>query len=577
MKKVFLIVLMICVQSVYTQHQKFSNSLNELFSSKENSEMVKVWVDFTDKGNNVDYLLQNPHIYLTLKSIERRNLRGVYPVVDFSDLPVYEPYISEIKANGGVIVQKSKWFNSISVYLTKVQAQLIAELPFVRNLSPVARLRVTSSLEQIQTEIPGVLTTSKRGNSIDYGNSLQQAEIVNLPPLHNQGLTGRGITIAVMDAGFNMLNHESFDSLSVLHTWDFVNNDPDVGNGTDSGDGTHGTMVLSVLAGYKPGKLVGPAYGASYLLAKTENTDSETPLEEDNWIAAAEWADSLGADITSTSLIYLDFDPPYQSYTWQDMDGNTAKITIGAGFAVKKGIAVFNAVGNYGFNPDRNTLGAPADGDSVISIGGVNSAGIISTFSSVGLTIDGRIKPDVLAMGTAVYCAFPMSTDFYTNASGTSLSCPMIAGIAALLLENQPGLTPIQLRGKLRETASNSSPDRIYGWGIVNGLSALEYNPLSVKENSLNDTKFAIIDVFPYPVKFDASGINISIEIEKAGNYELNLFSSTGELISSISKGELEPGSYNFYLSQNNLSSGVYFIRLLGERNSKTIKTVILK
>ena len=154
------------------------------------------------------------------------------------------------------------------------------------------------------------------------------------------GYTGQGVTVCVMDAGFNRLSHEVFSAMNIIAAYDFVNNDPDVGDSTDLGNGSHGTQTLSAIGGFKEGKLIGPAFGANFILAKTENTDSETPIEEDNWIAALEWADSIGVDVTSTSLGYLDYDPPFVGYTWENMDGNTARITIAADLAVKKGIVV---------------------------------------------------------------------------------------------------------------------------------------------------------------------------------------------------------------------------------------------
>jgi subtilisin family serine protease len=213
-------------------------------------------------------------------------------------------------------------------------------------------------------------------------------------------------------------------------------------------------------------------------LAKTENTDSETPLEEDNWIAAAEWADSLGADVFSTSLGYLEFDSPYQDYTYEDMNGNTAAITIAADLAVKKGIVLFNSAGNNGFNSLHNTLNAPADGDSVFAIGAVYSNGSRVSFSSVGPTYDGRIKPDFMAMGAGTYAAGNNSNTQYISFSGTSASCPLAAGIAALLLEKDYNLTPIEIRQILRNTSSNSdTPNNSDGWGILNALAAINQIP----------------------------------------------------------------------------------------------------
>ncbi len=301
---------------------------------------------------------------------------------------------------------------------------------------------------------------------------------LNVPAVHDSGFTGQGVTICVMDAGFNRLSHDAFLSMNIIAAWDFVNNDPNVGDEGDLGTGTHGTMTLSTIGGFAPGHLIGPAFNSSYIVAKTENTDSETPIEEDNWIAAMEWADSIGVDVTSTSLSYLDYDPPYPSYTWEDMDGNTTIITNGADYAASIGIVVVNSAGNEGYNSSHNTLGAPADGDSVITAGAVTSSGSRSSFSSVGPTVDGRFKPDIMALGSGDVVASPYNDHNYTTASGTSFSCPLSAGVAALILCSNPNLTPMQVRDAMRNTASQSSnPDNLYGWGILNALDAINYFP----------------------------------------------------------------------------------------------------
>jgi hypothetical protein len=244
------------------------------------------------------------------------------------------------------------------------------------------------------------------------------------------------------------------------------------------GTGTHGTMTLSTIGGFSSGNLIGPAFNSTYILAKTENTDSETPIEEDNWIAAMEWADSIGVDVTSTSLGYIDFDPPWPSYTWMDMDGNTTVITNGADYAAQIGIVVVNSAGNEGYNSSHNTLGAPADGDSVITAGAVNSDGSRASFSSVGPTVDGRIKPDIMALGSWNVVADPYNDYSFTYANGTSFSCPLSAGVAALILSANPSLTPMQVRDAMRNTASqNTNPDNLYGWGILNALAAVNYFP----------------------------------------------------------------------------------------------------
>ena len=256
--------------------------------------------------------------------------------------------------------------------------------------------------------------------ALDYGPSLGQLAQIKVPEVHDMGLHGEGVVVGVFDAGFSNLAHEAFAGLRILASHDFVNGDEDVGDGADRGEGSHGTQTLSTLAGYKPGQLIGPAFAASVLLAKTENTESETPVEEDNWAAAAEWAEALGVDVVSSSLGYLDYDGPYPSYSWADMNGERAISTRAAERAASLGVVVVNSAGNSGFNPDHNTLGAPADGRRVLAVAAVSSSGRRADFSSVGPSADGRVKPDLAAQGVSVRVASPDRVNGYTVSSGTS-------------------------------------------------------------------------------------------------------------------------------------------------------------
>jgi subtilisin family serine protease len=259
----------------------------------------------------------------------------------------------------------------------------------------------------------------------------------------------------------------AFHRLKILDRRDFVNGDRNVSNLRDRGDGDHGARVLSVLGGFAGGELVGPAYGATFLLAKTEDTESETPIEEDNWAAAAEWAEARGADVISSSL-----------YSFEDMDGATAVTTIVAQMAAERGVVVVVSAGNQGFDPEHNTLGAPADGDLVLSIGAVDSFGARADFSSVGRTADGRIKPDVMAQGVLVKTANPRTRDQYVLSDGTSFSCPLAAGVAALVLQAHPDWTVDRVRRAMRSTADGAAhPDRLMGWGVLDALEAVTFRP----------------------------------------------------------------------------------------------------
>lgn len=576
-KKVLLFVVLISAVQISAQSDMTKLSAKVINAVNSGAQSLDVWIDLTDKGNETAYLMANPDLYLTQKSIERRKKYGI--AINYTDLPLNDSYVSALEEKGAVIRKKSKWLNAVSASIKVSDLSRFTSLSFVKKIDLIAKMK-SDKPKSFEEPLPELSKSGNTGNpvpqyNLNYGESLAQLEISQIPAVHDLGYAGQGITIAMMDAGFNKLSHEVFDSMNVAHTWDFVNNDPDVGDG-GMGNGTHGTYTLSAIGSYKQGILVGPAYRSTYLLAKTENTDSETPIEEDNWIAAAEWADSLGADITSTSLVYLDFDPPYVSYTWQDMDGNTPRITRGADLAVSKGIAVFNSAGNYGFNSDHNTIAAPADGDSVITIGSVTIDGLRSGFSSVGNTVDGRTKPDLMARGSSVISASPSSNSSYTYTSGTSLSCPIAAGAGALLLQARPHLTPIQLRDALKANATNSNtPNREYGWGIIKLLDAINNTPSSNKdEEPAAPGTFVLKGNYPNP--FNPS-TRIRFEVGVTADLKLEVYNTSGELIAVLANQTFSAGVYEYNFNAQGLSSGVYLVRLSNLTENKMLKITLLK
>jgi len=441
--------------------------------------LVAAWVFFRDKGPHPETRLLEAQGYRTPRAASRRRARGDGADPTFADLPIVRSHVDAVRSRVTRLRQESRWFKAVSVDTTAGQLRSLVDLEFVSRLDVVRRYRRST----IEPEAPGPETVSParppgslgRTAEIDYGSSLGQLSQINVPAVHRQGLHGEGVVIAVLDAGFDNLSHEVFSSMNILARHDFVNGDEDVGNGADRGEGSHGTATLSVLGGFKEGQLVGPAYAAGYLLAKTEDTDSETPIEEDNWAAAAEWAEALGADVISSSLGYLEFDPGFPSYTFQEMDGEHAISTRAAGLAAERGVVVVVAAGNAGFNATHNTLGAPADGKRVLAVAAVDPAGARASFSSIGPSADGRVKPDVAAQGVLVKLAGSGATDTYRFGNGTSFACPLAAGVAALLLEARPDYGVDQVIAILHGTASHSAvPDNELGWGILDAGSAVQ-------------------------------------------------------------------------------------------------------
>lgn len=433
-----------------------------------------VWVYFNDKGPNAVQKLGNPLNIVTQRSLDRRTkVKPAGQLLDYTDIPVYEGYINSLIPSVIKIKNKTKWLNAVSVVATREQINNIANFESVKQVELVERFKavndVTENNSVISSDESPVFTQTDEplADTFSYGtmSAVTQITQIKVNLVHNQGIKGQGILIANFDAGFSNLTHEAFTTLpmKIQSRYDFQN------NSTTLTGHSHGTATLCLVGGYKPGKMIGPAYGSTFLLARTEVDPNETPVEMDNWIAAAEWADSLGADIITSSLGYLEFDAPFTSYTWQDMNGNTLPITIAADLAVNKGILVSNSAGNNGTDT-HNTLGGPADGDSVLTVGSVTSTGTRSSFSSIGPTTDvpPRIKPDVMAMGSNNYYASTTGNN-YTNGSGTSFSCPLTSGVCALILSANKDLTPLQVRGILRKFASNTnSPNNNIGWGIIN-------------------------------------------------------------------------------------------------------------
>lgn len=490
MKKL-LIMLVVLTNILITPQsviQKISPALETKLTYVNPSEKILVWIYFTDKGNSFENYFAYPQSVVSEKSLQRRAKLNSESLIDFTDLPVNFSYVQTLVNSGFQLKQKSKWLNAVSGYADKTTIENLLSLDFIKSVDVVKTFKKSEDeLEFQQTETDKSFNSPQPEgiHSLNYGQSYTQLNLMQVPAVHDLGFDGSGITICVMDAGFNNLAHVAFDSMNIIAMWDFVNGDPNVGDEGDMGTGSHGTNTLSVIGGYAPGNLIGPAYRSNYILAKTENTDSETPVEEDNWVAALEWADSIGVDVTSTSLGYLEYDPPFTSYTWQDMNGNTAIITIAADLAVKKGIVVVNSAGNEGWRSTPNSLVAPADGDSVFAIGATDGTGVRVSFSSFGPTSDGRIKPDFMAMGSNVYAARSSSTTQYTYVSGTSFSCPLSAGVVALLLQANPNLTPIQIRNILRQTSTQSNtPDNFYGWGVIKALDAINQIAVPVELTS---------------------------------------------------------------------------------------------
>jgi serine protease AprX len=559
MKRLIFALVCFGLINVFGQNplEKISPKLQLKMHNDSQSDKILIWIYFTDKGNDLDGYYLDPESVVSRKSLDRRTkVLSQTNLIDFADLPVNQNYINALIQNGFQLKQKSRWFNAVSGYASKNEINQIALNTFVNSIDVVGTFtKNVDDIEFSSTQTSPDSPSQPEGiHSYNYGSAYTQLQLSNVPAVHDLGFTGTGVTVCVMDAGFDNLPHIAFSNMNIIAMWDFVNGDPNVGNQGDMGEGSHGTATLSLVGGFYQGEMIGPAFGSTYILAKTENTDSETPVEEDNWVAAMEWADSIGVDVTSTSLGYLDYDLPFTSYTWQDMNGNTALITRAGDLAVGRGIVVVNSAGNNYDDPNHNTLGAPADGDSIFAIGSVNSNGLRSSFSSVGPTVDGRIKPDFMAQGSNDYHASSFGNS-YSFGSGTSFSCPIAAGICALILQKNPSLTPMEVRNVLRSASSNNSnPNKLIGWGIINALTAINLVVVPVELTSFNavysDGKVNLVWITATETN------NFGFEVERRDEF------SAYESIGFIDGNGTTTNRVTYNFSDQNLTNNKYYYRL---------------
>lgn len=474
----------------------------EFFAQKLNPETTeyRYWIYFKDKGENKpgDVLTPGSEGYnsaksgLTEKALWRRSkVLAPEMLVNYNDIPVKQEYIDGVVKLGLTPHAVSKWFNAVSIKAKKEKLDEIKKLPFVEKIEGVGYLefvKITPGTKIINEQNRYYQAKTK----YDYGYSYWQNEQINVPKLHNYGVTGYGVTVGMCDDGFNWRQHEALMTRNVKDEYDWIFKDDSVqyqtqpnqmpGDSYDQ-DG-HGTATMSTLGGYFPGQLIGPAFDVEFYLSKTEAGASETPVEEDYWLEALEWMESQGAEVVSSSLIYKPFDLPNNQYTYKDMNGKTTVIVRAAELAAKLGVVVVNSMGNESQTTPPSIV-SPPDGENVIAVGAVDSAGRIAYFSSNGPTADGRIKPDVVAMGVDVYAAasysFTYDTAGYSYTSGTSFSGPLTAGVCALILSVHPELTPQQVLEALKMTANKKdNPGNVYGWGLINAYDAALYHGMII-------------------------------------------------------------------------------------------------
>lgn len=429
-----------------------------LFSTPFQGHTYKFRLTLKNKGNTA-FSTDAPEEFLSAKAIERRAKQNIK--VDESDLPISDEYLKKIENTGGIIVAKSKWNNTVAVHCTdSLMRQQLAQLPFVEDIALVWK----SKRRRIEMPADSSVFFKIMEPPIDslyYGYAYDNIRIVNGDSLHAKGFKGEGMTIGVIDAGFNNFPQiEYFDNINLMGYKNFVHENQTL----FKQENQHGTNVISCIATNHPNRFVGTAPHADFWLLGSEDYGSEYPIEEDYWAAAIEFADSVGIDVVNTSLGYIAFDAPAASYTRDILDGKSALISKAADIAAQKGMLIVVSAGNSG-KKEWGKISVPADAQGVLAVGSISRDSIISSFSSRGLTADLRIKPDVVGLGSNA--ALIDENGSVSLKSGTSFASPIICGLAACLWQAFPSLTNYELMEVLRQSSDRcDDPSIEYGYGI---------------------------------------------------------------------------------------------------------------
>jgi hypothetical protein len=529
------------------------------FLSAQQADLKTYVLHFTDKGMD-KYASLNPSLFLTEKSVERRLKHKIE--FDQSDLPVNEQYVQDIITTGARVLARSRWLNTIVIEANAEMLNKITVLPQILKIQPIINpsLKQISPSEflkpsfEVENTSPWSIGKSSVGtdDTYEYGAAFNQINQINGQYLHNLGYMGEGMTIAVLDAGFNSVDiMPCFESMrannQIKGTRDFAQPGNNVYATTMA---SHGSSVLSCMAAFSEGQMVGTAPKADYWLLRSEVATTESIIEEYYWVSAAEFADSVGADLINSSLGYTTFpNSPEADHTYADMDGNTTVVTKGADKAAAKGILVVNSAGNSG-GVAWKFIGAPADGDSVFSIGSVNATGTRSSFSSIGPTSDGQIKPTVVAQGSGTAIFTPSGL---VSGNGTSFSSPIICGMTACLWQAFPQMNNMQLIELIKATSSNASlPDNLIGWGIPD----FQYASTTVSiDEKMNRKDFLI---YPNPV---VDKVTLGFPFQVYGKLSIEIVNLQGKIVykkqlSDTSVRSIQINDIGY------LPSGIYFIKV---------------
>lgn len=525
------------------------------------------WIQFTDK-QGTPYSIDQPGEFLSDKALERRATQNI--PVKTTDLPVSPAYTDSLSTLGMDILYTSKWLNAAVVQsYDSLLIDTIEQYGFISNYHKKIQTFSNWFTSPKIPEIPYALhQVDLPDDSVyNYGDAARQIKMLNGDLLHNKAYRGQDMTIAVLDAGFYRVNEfPAFDSLRnenrIADTWDFVRNSP-LSYRTSS----HGMKVLSTMAGNIPGVLIGTAPKANYCLYRTENAASEYMIEEANWIAAAEKADSAGVDVINTSLGYSDFDDPEMSHSYDDMDGRSTLISIAADMAVAKGIAVVSSAGNEGESAWKH-ITAPADAYHVISVAAVDAKMDRVFFSSVGPSVDGRVKPDVAAQG--YFTAVQSFTGEVGFSNGTSFAAPVTAGMVASLWQARPELTSLQLINIVRKASSRyMNPDSLLGYGIPDFGKAYYYPSIAfVKNISFKD----LLSIYPNP--FEAY-LKLDMDFASDRASIIQIYSLVGKkVLETHIPASQSASDQNTIIPIKELTEGVYILQVINGKHKYQQKII---
>jgi subtilisin family serine protease len=553
-KILFILVALFCFGLTHAQYSKYI-------------------IKFTNK-TGTSGTLNNPSVFLSAKSIARRTRYNIG--YDSTDLPVVVSYLDSLKAAGAVtVISYSKWLNQALISTTDAAALIkINKLSFIQSAKPASfrptvvyptidkfKLDITTQAQQQNN------TVSTQTDALAYGSSYGQVHIHKGETLHNLGFQGQGITIAILDAGFN--NYTvlgAFDSLrknkQILGEYDFVKNETSV-----TEDHPHGMWCFSIMAANIPGSYVGTAPKASYYLFRTEDAATEFPIEEHHWVVAAEKADSLGVDMISSSLGYSTFDDPSLNHSYADMNGKSTMITIGADLAAKKGILVCNSAGNDGTDAWKYII-APSDGFNVMSVGAVNVAGVPAAFTSYGPSADGRIKPNVASVGQMTYIIQTNNT--VVQGSGTSFSNPNMAGLIACLWQAFPEFNNLKIIDAVQKSCPTyATPNDRIGYGIPDMQVAYTILLQQRLEKQLQNNW---VSISPNPVIYNPM---VLVKAPATGTLQLQLTDMIGRSLFTYSNAVTLNQIYSVSLStMNYLPKGIYNLRVMVGPFAQTIRLV---